>query len=135
MANLCKFYNNKTFLLRCTRKAVSRHLYRIPFKRGVIIERTQVCDRVHLNADNECGTEELKSVQELVSGNLLVYDNFISKEEEMMLYEEVRPSLEKRSYQHEHWDDVSTTNQFLPDLYKVYLKLKIVQSQRLLSIT
>lgn len=66
---------------------------------------------VYVIVNGKRDSEELRRVQELMTGNLLVYDNFINEKEEVMLHEEVRPSLEKRSYQREHWDDVSTDSQ------------------------
>lgn len=95
MATLCRFK-------QCLRNVI----FRITFvsKRSAV---TDFMNGAHVNADSNCDSEELKRVQELMSGNMLLYDNFISEKEEVMLYEEVQPSLEKRSYQHEHWDDVS----------------------------
>ena len=86
------------FISRCLRRAVTKSIYSSKF-----------CDRININAEDGCDGEELKVVESRVSGNLLVSDNFISEEEEAMLFEEVRALLEKRSYQHEHWDDVSRT--------------------------
>jgi hypothetical protein len=121
MAYLCKF-KNKIFNLSYSGKASFRHT--ILSKRSVGTESTQGCTRVHLSADSECNdSDELRTVEKLISGNLLVYDNFISEEEEMMLYEEVRPSLEKTSYQHEHWDDVSTTVELEAPYLFIYLAL------------
>ena len=77
------------------------------FKRHVLMQSTQACDRLHIYAQNECDNEEISKIKKLISDNLLVYDDFITEEEEIMLYEEVRHSLETKSYQHEHWDDVS----------------------------
>ncbi|CAB3988911.1 alpha-ketoglutarate-dependent dioxygenase alkB homolog 7, mitochondrial [Paramuricea clavata] len=103
MAHLCKF-KNTIFSLGYSGKVIFRHT--ILSTRSVVTESTQGCTRVHLSEDSECNDgDELRTVEKLISGNLLVYDDFISEEEEMMLCEEVRPSLEKTSYQHEHWDD------------------------------
>ena len=76
-------------------------------KRSAVSDST---NGVHATVNSKCNNEELGRVQELMTGNLLVYDDFINEKEELMLYEEVRPSLEKRSYQREHWDDVSHVN-------------------------
>ena len=103
MANLSRFnFKSKNIFFRCSREAISKH--RILCS-SVATDSTQVFDRVHLSVESDCDSGELKSVEKLIPGNLLVYDDFISEEEEAMLYEEVRPSLENRSYQHEHWDD------------------------------
>lgn len=56
---------------------------------------------------NGCDVEELQGVQELVRDNLFVYDEFITPHEEDMLHEELKSSLEKQSYQFDHWDNVS----------------------------
>lgn len=59
---------------------------------------------------NGCDVEELQNVhhvQELVRDNLFVYDEFITPREEDMLHEELKTSLEKQSYQFDHWDNVS----------------------------
>ena len=107
MASLYRInLKSKNVLFGCSREAISKR--RILFKfSSVVRDCTQGFDRVHLSVESDCDSGELKSVEKLISGNLLVYDDFITEEEETMLYEEVRPSLEKRSYQHEHWDDVS----------------------------
>jgi hypothetical protein len=116
MANFCRFnFINSNYILSCnSRKAVPRYVKF--FKRSIVAESTQgFQDRVHLSAERECNIVELRSVEKLISGNLLVYNDFITEEEEMILYDEVKPSLEKRSYQHEHWDDVSITAEFQLD--------------------
>ena len=66
-------------------------------------------DRVNF-VTNGCDVEELQDirhVQELVRDNLFVYDEFITPHEEHMLHEELKTSLEKQSYQFNHWDNVS----------------------------
>ena len=96
MATLCTF-----------RQYLKNSILRITFlsKRSAV---TGFMNEAHVSVYSKSDSEELRKVEELMSGNMLVYNNFINEKEEVMLYEEVRPSLEKRSYQHEHWDDVST---------------------------
>ena len=40
--------------------------------------------------------------------DLVVYENFISVEEEKSLLNEVEPYLKRLRYEHDHWDDVSS---------------------------
>ena len=54
-----------------------------------------------------CSIEELEKVQDLVSGNLEIRENFVSEEEEGLLLKEVEPYLKRQKYQYDHWDDVS----------------------------
>ena len=54
-----------------------------------------------------CSREELEKVQDLVSGNLEIRENFVSEEEEGLLLKEVEPYLKRQKYQYDHWDDVS----------------------------
>ena len=54
-----------------------------------------------------CCTEELEKVQDLVSGNLEIRENYVSEEEEGLLLKEVEPYLKRQKYQYDHWDDVS----------------------------
>lgn len=56
---------------------------------------------------NDCTIEELEVVQDMVSGNLEVHENFISEEEEDRLIKEVEPYLKTQKYQFDHWDAVS----------------------------
>ena len=56
----------------------------------------------------DCVLEELETVQDLVSRNLEVHENFISGDEETLLLKEVEPYLKGIRYQYDHWDDVST---------------------------
>ncbi|XP_028401086.1 alpha-ketoglutarate-dependent dioxygenase alkB homolog 7, mitochondrial-like [Dendronephthya gigantea] len=86
------------------RKLSSIFISRCFIRRAVTIP-SKFCDRVNISAEKGCDGEELNAVKSRISGNLLVSDNFISEEEETMLYDEVRALLEKRSYQNEHWDD------------------------------
>ncbi|XP_031562880.1 alpha-ketoglutarate-dependent dioxygenase alkB homolog 7, mitochondrial-like [Actinia tenebrosa] len=53
---------------------------------------------------NDCTIEELEAVQDMVSGNLEVYENFVSEEEEDRLIKEVEPYLKTQKYQFDHWD-------------------------------
>ena len=57
-----------------------------------------------LNADHksfvELGAETPASVLE----DLQIYPNFIPKEEHHSLVEELTPILEKKDYNHDHWD-------------------------------
>ena len=54
-----------------------------------------------------CSIEELEKVQDFVSGNLEIREDFISEEEEDKLCKEVEPYLKRQKYQYDHWDDVS----------------------------
>lgn len=40
-----------------------------------------------------------------IINSMLVYDDFISDEEEQILFQEVEPKLKKLRYEHDHWDD------------------------------
>ena len=57
---------------------------------------------------NDCTIEELETVQDMVTGNLEVHENFISEEEEDRLIKETEPYLKTQKYQFDHWDGVST---------------------------
>lgn len=93
---------DKVYLLSRSGKVSLRHIIRYKVSKPEV-----AADRVRFTAVDEQDGQELGAVKNLVSENLLVYDDFITEEEETMLYEEVKPYLEKRSYQNEHWDDVS----------------------------
>ncbi|EDO38222.1 predicted protein, partial [Nematostella vectensis] len=45
-----------------------------------------------------------EKLQDLVSGNLEVCEDFISAEEENLLLKEIEPYLKRQKYQYDHWD-------------------------------
>ena len=51
----------------------------------------------------ECSDD---TVLKEVSDDFLVFKDFISKDEENRLYEEVQPQLRKLRYEKDHWDNV-----------------------------
>ena len=43
---------------------------------------------------------------DILKGNIAVYQNFITEEEEKALFDEVEPHLKRLRYEKDHWDDV-----------------------------
>lgn len=45
---------------------------------------------------------------DILKGNIAVYQDFITEEEEHSLFDEVEPHLKRLRYEKDHWDDVRT---------------------------
>ena len=45
--------------------------------------------------------------RDIMVKGMLVYEDFITEEEEMSLFEEVEPYLKRMRYEFDHWDNVS----------------------------
>lgn len=81
-----------------------RYLTRYLSSRAPVLREEEA--RISFITDG-CSIEELEKVQDLVSGNLEIRENFVSEEEEGLLLKEVEPYLKRQKYQYDHWDDVS----------------------------
>lgn len=81
-----------------------RYLTRYLSSRAPVLREEEA--RISFRTDG-CSIEELEKVQDLVSGNLEIRENFVSEEEEGLLLKEVEPYLKRQKYQYDHWDDVS----------------------------
>ena len=81
-----------------------RYLTRYLSSRAPVLREEEA--RISFITDG-CSIEELEKVQNLVSGNLEIRENFVSEEEEGLLLKEVEPYLKRQKYQYDHWDDVS----------------------------
>ena len=81
-----------------------RYLTRYLSSRAPVLREEEA--RISFMTDG-CSIEELEKVQDLVSGNLEIRENFVSEEEEGLLLKEVEPYLKRQKYQYDHWDDVS----------------------------
>ena len=46
---------------------------------------------------------------DILKGNIAVYQDFVTEEEENSLFDEVEPHLKRLRYEKDHWDDVRTT--------------------------
>ena len=46
---------------------------------------------------------------DVLKGNIAVYQDFVTEEEENSLFDEVEPHLKRLRYEKDHWDDVRTT--------------------------
>lgn len=47
------------------------------------------------------------AVMEMLKDDFIVYDDFITEEEENSIFQEIEPYLNRLKYEHNHWDDVS----------------------------
>ena len=47
---------------------------------------------------------------DILKGNIAVYQDFVTEEEENSLFDEVEPHLKRLRYEKDHWDDVRTTS-------------------------
>ena len=83
-----------------------RYLTRYLSSRAPVLREEEARISFITDADG-CSIEELEKVQDLVSGNLEIRENFVSEEEEGLLLKEVEPYLKRQKYQYDHWDDVS----------------------------
>lgn len=81
-----------------------RYLTRYLSSRAPVLREEEA--RISFITDG-CSIEELEKVQDLVSGNLEIRENFVSEEEEGLLLKEVEPYLKRQKFQYDHWDDVS----------------------------
>lgn len=81
-----------------------RYLTRYLSSRAPVLREEEA--RISFITDG-CSIEELEKVQDLVSGNLEIRENYVSEEEEGLLLKEVEPYLKRQKYQYDHWDDVS----------------------------
>ena len=52
-----------------------------------------------------CSDEHIKNV---IQQDMLIYNDFLSKEEEESLLKEVEPYLKRMRYEYNHWDNVSS---------------------------
>lgn len=59
---------------------------------------------------------ELKSI---FAKDLILIEDFISKEEEESLLSEIEPYMKKLRYEYDHWDDVKTQELLLVYIYKL----------------
>ncbi|XP_014230035.1 alpha-ketoglutarate-dependent dioxygenase alkB homolog 7, mitochondrial [Trichogramma pretiosum] len=75
------------------------------FRRPINIIR-QSCS----NADNklvkdENNNDNFKNWKEKLHSNMLVYENFITEDEEKSLLDEVDPYMQRLRYEYDHWDN------------------------------
>ncbi len=57
--------------------------------------------------DVTCITCDDEQIKETVLKDMLIYNDFISPEEEESLLNEVEPYMKRLRYEYDHWDDVS----------------------------
>ncbi|XP_046862521.1 alpha-ketoglutarate-dependent dioxygenase alkB homolog 7, mitochondrial-like [Xenia sp. Carnegie-2017] len=62
-------------------------------------------NRVRICSDNDENYKIITKVEKQFSEQFMIFDDFVSENEEQLLYEEARPILETKHYQKEHWDD------------------------------
>jgi len=59
---------------------------------------TTVIDDAHFSSDS-------KEALEMVCSSMKVHDDFITKEEEISMFEELKPVLQRLIYERDHWDN------------------------------
>ena len=50
------------------------------------------------------------NIEQIMIKDMLIYEDFITKEEETCILEEVEPYMKRLRYEYAHWDDVSLKN-------------------------
>lgn len=81
-------------------------------------------NRVRICSDNDENYKIITKVEKQFSEQFMIFDDFVSENEEQLLYEEARQTLETKHYQKEHWDDVRTNCLSLYSLCEVQHDVK-----------
>ena len=63
------------------------------------------------------------NIEQIMIKDMLIYEDFITKEEEMCILEEVEPYMKRLRYEYAHWDNVSLENSTKNVLTQVMLIL------------
>ena len=112
--------------MQCIRCAHIKSLRLCQFPRKMI--STSACRRVppvtEVNNDT-CVSEKIEKIMptppeyvleasdtetaDILKGNIAVYQDFVTEEEENSLFDEVEPHLKRLRYEKDHWDDVRTS--------------------------